>query len=407
MSTKNGLWFSWVMLGLMHLPAWASSGTLFNVIATGVPAQVNITLCLNGQGPLSCQSYDVSALDLSITTTIANHTYPNAGIKINTAGYAAENCTPIANGYCLFSVSDSAAQSITLLDQSTTLAVSTTGIIPVQNGAGTITVTNTGQNTAQNIAARLPSEWRAVNQDSHNCLSLAPGQSCQLSFSSTLPYVAAGNIIITGTHVAAPVSTALAFSLNGYLVYGLASGSTAQVVASRDATDTLGINWGNGASFSGITETSTTPCAGGTDGACNSGVIVDYYEANSTPTSAYAAGLCYQITSDNTGSVPAGTWFLPAICQLNSNANSDGSDSGSGCSLSTPSVYTNLVNLGFLTDLATGGSSDSPGNYWASTSFSSDLNDAWVQNFGGQNNAFTAPNSDFPLGVRCVRTLSY
>lgn len=45
------------------------SGLLFNIAATGTPANINLTLCLNGNGPLSCQNYTVSSLSLNITTT--------------------------------------------------------------------------------------------------------------------------------------------------------------------------------------------------------------------------------------------------------------------------------------------------------------------------------------------------
>lgn len=91
----------------------SGSGTLFNVNATGTPAVAEVTLCLNGNGPTSCQRYSVSALSLSIQTTSANHTYPTAGIKLNTSDYhLASGCTPSSNGYCLFSVSDSQAAAI-------------------------------------------------------------------------------------------------------------------------------------------------------------------------------------------------------------------------------------------------------------------------------------------------------
>ncbi|WP_131776764.1 hypothetical protein [Legionella impletisoli] len=92
---------------LISQSAYSGSGLLFNVSATGTPASLSITLCLNGKGPLSCQNYTVSSTTLSILTTIPNHTYPNAGIKINTPGYTLSGCTQYANGYCLFSVSDS------------------------------------------------------------------------------------------------------------------------------------------------------------------------------------------------------------------------------------------------------------------------------------------------------------
>lgn len=66
----------------------------------------------------------VSGSTLTITTTIPNHTYGNAGIKLNTAGYSlSSGCTPANNGYCLFSVSDTAAKTITVNGSSGTLNI--------------------------------------------------------------------------------------------------------------------------------------------------------------------------------------------------------------------------------------------------------------------------------------------
>jgi len=83
----------------------AQSGLLFDVIATGVPGNLEVTLCLNGKGPISCQKYTVSALTLAIKPAISGHNYPLVGIKINTPGYTPSGCTQISNGYCLFSMS--------------------------------------------------------------------------------------------------------------------------------------------------------------------------------------------------------------------------------------------------------------------------------------------------------------
>ena len=55
---------------------------------------------------------------LNINTTIPNHTYYEAGISINTKGYSIQNvgtdCILITNGYCLFTVSNTASKSITI-----------------------------------------------------------------------------------------------------------------------------------------------------------------------------------------------------------------------------------------------------------------------------------------------------
>jgi len=96
-----------------------ASGLLFSVAADGLPVSLNFTLCLNGQGPLSCQVYTASASTLTITPTVPNHVYPAIGIKINTPGYTPSGCTPIPNGYCLFSASSRTPANITVNPSST------------------------------------------------------------------------------------------------------------------------------------------------------------------------------------------------------------------------------------------------------------------------------------------------
>lgn len=91
-----------------------SSGLLFNVSATGTSANLSITLCLNGKGPFSCQTYSISASNLTIITNIPNYNYTMAGIKINTPGYKVTGCTPYTNGYCLFNVSNATSANIVL-----------------------------------------------------------------------------------------------------------------------------------------------------------------------------------------------------------------------------------------------------------------------------------------------------
>ena len=110
---KKVQYFLALFLLLLSQIVIASSGLLFNVTATGgAPTPLQISLCLNGKGPLSCQIYNVNYLNVSITTTIPNHKYPIAGIKINTPGYNLTGCTMISNGYCLFTVSNKTAATI-------------------------------------------------------------------------------------------------------------------------------------------------------------------------------------------------------------------------------------------------------------------------------------------------------
>ena len=97
----------------MHADA-AKNGLLFNISSSGTPANLSISLCLNGKGALSCQHYNVSALSLNISTTTPNRTYQAVGIKILTPNFTPTGCTQIPNGYCLFSTSNTSLASITI-----------------------------------------------------------------------------------------------------------------------------------------------------------------------------------------------------------------------------------------------------------------------------------------------------
>ena len=103
-------------IGLLSFQtAHSSSGLFFNVTPAGAPADTNFNLCLNGNGPLTCQNYTTSALSFNISTNIPNHNYSSVGIKINTPGYTiASGCTTIDNGYCLFAVNTTTAATISL-----------------------------------------------------------------------------------------------------------------------------------------------------------------------------------------------------------------------------------------------------------------------------------------------------
>lgn len=94
---------------------YAVKGLFFDVSATGPVDHVAIKLALNGQGPLSCQNYIIDALHLNIRTTIADHVYPFAGIKLDKPGYRVAGLTPTNEGYYLFSVSNSSPADIYII----------------------------------------------------------------------------------------------------------------------------------------------------------------------------------------------------------------------------------------------------------------------------------------------------
>lgn len=94
---------------------YAINGLFFDVTASGTPNHLNIKLALDGLGPLSCQNYTVDGLNLSIKTTIPNHAYPTAGIKIDNPGYRVAGLSPTEDGYYIFSASDRFLASISII----------------------------------------------------------------------------------------------------------------------------------------------------------------------------------------------------------------------------------------------------------------------------------------------------
>ena len=106
------------LLVCLNSISYAGTGKLFEVSTSGQPGNVSFSLCLDGKAPLSCQHFNVDKLSLNIKTTMPNHVYPNAGIKINTPNLEIANiglvCKPISNGYCTFSVARHAPASLTI-----------------------------------------------------------------------------------------------------------------------------------------------------------------------------------------------------------------------------------------------------------------------------------------------------
>lgn len=97
------------LITLLFQAANANNANLFNVNASGSSGNASFTLCLNGIGQISCQNYNVSMLNLSITPTIPGHTYDIAGIRINSGASLEQlqiTCKQIVKDFCIFSVSD-------------------------------------------------------------------------------------------------------------------------------------------------------------------------------------------------------------------------------------------------------------------------------------------------------------
>lgn len=86
---------------------YAKSGSLFSIAEDcRIQNSYTVTLCLNGEGPMTCENYTAHASHLRIKTIVPNHSYSLAGIKVLTPLYTPTNCTQFKNGYCLFSANN-------------------------------------------------------------------------------------------------------------------------------------------------------------------------------------------------------------------------------------------------------------------------------------------------------------
>ncbi|CAM4423450.1 MAG: hypothetical protein LEGION0403_FIIPPAGN_02185 [Legionella sp.] len=282
-----------------------------------------------------------------------------------------QTCT-VSNGTGTMGSSNVTDILVSCANNTTTLSVNATGTIPVGSGSGSITITNTGTTfTAYNVSVTLPSGWTGVTQDASNCTSIAPNNgTCTITFTTTKPYVAQGNIPVIGDNISNAPKLALAFTVQGFLVWEITDMTTVQVID----TATFSQKWGyylltNAGSF--------------TNGFSNTAMIKNN---GISPT----AGLdCYNRTS---GGASVGTWYLPAICQMG------GSGLGAGCATGLANINTNLALLGF------GGLS---GTYWSSTEGpSGPAGLAYWQVFGS-GSAQNINGKSVSYNVRCARALNF
>lgn len=319
-----------------------------------------------------------------------------------------------------------------------------------------ITLTNTGASTAFGVAfstSTLPTGTTITSNASPNtaCGDMAPSATCVLTITpgstpSSTPYSTTPtpiSISVTGTNITTVPLTAqvlaygsvyqsgYVFAINDAYVDAPITGSVHGRLASltdRVATPVAsvgGVVWSanstgvydNGVSIWGIDtlSTTTTPspntltgdaatfypgqanCTGRTDGNCNTGNIVTYYNTQVTPAvpgNFYAAGACAATAAGYSD------WALPAICEMGL-----AGTSGSGCA-ATQNMELNLDPL--LTSCTAGVGTCLEGEYWSSTESNADpKNRAWRQHFGvsGLSDQFVDLKSA-TSGARCVRSIT-
>jgi len=317
----------------------------------------------------------------------------------------------------------------------TTLAISTNSIVLATQGiliplAGvspaavsqsrTLTLTNTGMETALNVSYTLsPALPAGTTIAPLSCGNIAPGQSCVLTIipgatasgavaSAPTPSV----ISIQGSNTGVPVSANIVVLTYGNIYQG------GYVFSIDDTTTTTGSVGGKVAALTdqaalappAIVWDSTPGCGGGACPLTNATSITNGLNTaggntfkviqtlNPIATTTYAAGLCSATING------FNDWYLPAICEM-------GYDAISVCGLVGAPILQNIQsNL-----IAPGISNFNftlPEYYWSSTEYSGPiifpLNDvAWYQYFATgllSTQGFLFKNSTF--SVRCSRVFT-
>jgi hypothetical protein len=277
-----------------------------------------------------------------------------------------------------------------------------------------VIISNTGSVAATNVSISYPT-WPSGTTASSTCGSaLAPGATCSITVTpgpnatsactggiAPSPGVVAITSEESGTSSFTATVLGYACIYQGGNLFAIddttpsTAGVSGKVAALTDQAPAFpnGTGWNpNGDLFDipGIYETSISPCAGNTSGACDTAQIAAHYSAFSP--SLYAAGLCLGTIDDYAD------WYLPAICEMGFDG---ASGSGSGCGSSVSPLIQNMQSS------LVGLSNFPAGYYWSSTEYSADpVGAAWVQAFTAGGSFQSYPGKDNLPGVRCVRALT-
>lgn len=260
-------------------------------------------------------------------------------------------------------------------------------VIPVNTDeALSLTITNSANSeiNANNVQATLPAGWTNVTQDASNCISIPPGASCMLKFTSTAPYEP-GQIIISGSNTqSTPLNTYLAFFDGGGLVFSV-QGGTVKVADTSDVFPTK-IQW-HAPSATGPSNAHDL-----FDGAANTADIVAFFGN----THDYAAALCVDSTVGGYGD-----WYLPAMCELGRYL---GVGNNPSCG-TIPNLLTTLHLIGFGNFITINSPIHSQ-SYWSSTNNPSiDNRVVWNQNFTNFSISNGSGENQFKE-ARCVRSFA-
>jgi hypothetical protein len=304
---------------------------------------------------------------------------------------------------------------------STTLSTSVSSLALAVNDSGThaaltgtarvIVITNLGLNDALSVGYSASSSLPTGTTINSTCGTLSSGASCNLTITpGATPSAAVGDtaaapitLSISGSNtntVTADVSVLTYGSVyqGGYLfsVDDTTPSTTAiggKVLQLSDQSS--GILWSSdtggmydGGADIGLSNGSSIPCVGNSEGKCNTAQITAHYAGVNN--SYYAAGLCQQTIAGFSD------WYLPAICEWGYDAASVGSGCGTVGAPLIQNIQSNLIDSSAVGLSLT---------YWTSTEAAGfPADEAWVQVSSSPFNAQSLKSSLRP--VRCVRDLS-
>ena len=297
----------------------------------------------------------------------------------------------------------SSVSSLVLAVNDVALSANLTGMPRVIN------VTNTGSATATSVAYTVsPALPTGTTIAPASCGDLAPLASCALTITPGATASAApgdtGPVAITLT-IAGTNTNSLGVSLQ-VLTYGSVYQSGYVFAVDDTAPGNVSIGGKVAAlvdqtanapwsatldNIPGVSETSTTPCNGKLDGACDTAAIDGFY--SSVSATSYAAGFCSATIGGLTD------WYLPAICEV-------GYDNASGCGTSSAPTLQNMQSS--LVDNGNMGGFNFANYYWSSTAYAAiPTNFAWMQVFEptGASLQSGAVKSTV-LNVRCARAMT-
>lgn len=257
---------------------------------------------------------------------------------------------------------------------SATLSISVSNLaLETSGNSRTITITNTGSISAENLSISYPT-WPSGTTANSNCgsslgatdtctITVNPGANATSNCNSPYSEPTPGVITVSADNVTSAVTTDVYVLTYGCIYekgYIFAIDDTTSANTSINGTtvaladNSSGIQWYNDNFV--ITNAESL-----TNGATNTVMIINTQGAGS-----YAAEICANYTIDSSGNSPCSTgtcysnWYLPAICQMGA------SGEGAGCLSGTANMVSNLPNLIFSGCI---GSSCLSGNYWSSTEY--------------------------------------